>query len=139
MAISINPYVHFVDNAQEALDFYKQALGAEVTINKFGEFGTPDNDPSHDLIMHAEVTFAGTKFFVSDSLPMGGVKQGGENVELSITGGKADDEQLTQYFTALSDGATITAPLETAPWGAKFGMLVDKFGIHWMVNVDQNS
>ena len=139
MAINVTPYIHFIDNAREAIDFYKNALGAEVEAHSFGEYGTPDTDPSHELIMHAQLSFAGTKFFISDSLPMGGVKQGGENVTISIDGFKADDEQLTKYFNALSDGATINQPLELSPWGAKFGMLVDKFGIHWMVNVDQDS
>jgi PhnB protein len=139
MAISIKPYVLFVDNAQAAVDFYKQALGADVEINSFCEFGTPDTHPSHNLIMHAAVRFAGTEFFVSDSLPMGGVKQGGENVELSINGTKEDDEQLGKYFAALAEGGTIRVPLDTAPWGARFGMLTDKFGLNWMVNVDQSA
>lgn len=138
MAVIVKPYIHFVDNAQAAVDFYQKALGAEVTINRFGEFGTPDTDPSHDLIMHAEVKFAGTSFFVSDSLPMGGVKQNGENIEISINGNKEDDEQLTGYFSALAEGGIIRVPLDTAPWGAKFGMLTDKFGVQWMVNVDQS-
>jgi PhnB protein len=137
MAILLTPYVHFVDNAQEALDFYKGIFGGEAKISKFGEFGTPDTDPSHNLIMHSDFKFGGTQLFLSDSLPMGGVKQGGENVELALHGNHDDEATLTKYFNALAEGGTVTVPFETAPWGAKFGMLIDKFNIRWMVNIDQ--
>ncbi len=138
MAISLHPYVHYVDNAKEALEFYKSIFGGEAEISKFGDMGTPDTDPSHNLIMHADYKFAGVQLFISDSLPMGGVKQGGENIELSLNGSQADKETLTTYFNALADGGTVRVPLDTAPWGATFGMLTDKFGVQWMVNIDQS-
>ena len=137
MAFSLTPYIHFVDNAKEALDFYKGIFGGDAEISKFGEYGTPDNDPSHDLIMHADFKFAGMQLFISDSLPMGGVKQNGENIELAMHGGQEDEATLKKYFDALSEGGAIVVPFETAPWGAKFGMLKDKYGVRWMVNIDQ--
>ena len=136
MAIALTPYIHFVDNAAEALDFYKGVFGGEVTINKFGDMGTPDTDPSHELIMHADFKFNGMQLFISDSLPMGGVKQEAGNIELSLSGAQADKEVLTGYFNALADGGTVRVPLETAPWGATFGMLTDKYNVEWMVNID---
>jgi PhnB protein len=57
----------------------------------------------------------------------------GNNVNLSLSGD--DDATLSQYFEALSVGGTISQPLAVAPWGDKFGMLTDKFGINWLVNV----
>jgi PhnB protein len=138
MAISLSPYVHFVDNAQAAIDFYKSVFGGETEIHKFGEYGTPENDPPGNLIMHCEINFAGTKLYISDSLPMGGVKQDGENITLSLVGDKADEETLTKFFNGLADGGKVTDPLSVKPWGANFGMLTDKFGIHWMVNINQD-
>jgi len=135
--ISLTPYIHYVDNAAEALEFYKGIFGGEAKISKFGEFGTPDTDPSHDLIMHADFEFAGMRLFLSDSLPMGGVKQGGENIELALSGSAEDEAELRKYFDALAVGGKIKEPFEKAPWGAMFGMLVDKYGVQWMVNVDQ--
>ena len=137
MAITLVPYVHFVDNAAEAVEFYKSVFGGEAKINKFGEFGTPENDPSRDLIMHCDFKFAGTQLFISDSLPMGGVKQGGENITLSLTGEKSDSEMLTKFFDGLAEGGKVTDPLSIKPWGANFGMLTDKYNIHWMVNIAQ--
>ncbi len=137
MAIQVFPYMHFIDNAGEAIEFYRSVFGADVDVHKFGEYGTPENDPSKELIMHCELNFAGAKFFISDSLPMGGVKQGGENIELSINGGKDDEEVLTGYFNGLAEGGNVKDSLSTKPWGATFGMLTDKYGINWMVNIEQ--
>lgn len=137
MAISLVPYVHFVDNAAEAVEFYKSIFGGEAEVSKFGAFGTPENDPSHDLIMHCDFKFAGTQLFISDSLPMGGVKQDGENISLSLTGDKSDQEMLAKFFNGLAEGGKITDQLNTKPWGATFGMVTDKFNIHWMVNITQ--
>jgi PhnB protein len=68
----------------------------------------------------------------ADSAPHAEVTVG-NNVNLSLSGD--DDATLTKYFEGLSAGGTVTQPLETAPWGDKFGMLTDKFGINWLVNV----
>lgn len=133
MAIVVSPYIHFVDNAREAIDFYKTIFGCEPEIHEFAE--TVQDEKFKHLVMHCELNFAGTKFFISDSLPMGGAKQGGENVDLSITGTKEDEETLTKYFEGLSEGGKIEVPLQAHPWGATFGMLTDKYGIHWMVNI----
>jgi PhnB protein len=138
MAIQLNPYIHFVDNAAEVLEFYKSIFGGEVEISKFGDMGTPDTDPSHDLIMHADFKFNGMTLFISDSKPMGGVEQKAGNIELSLNGTQADKETLTGYFNALLEGGVTRVPLETAPWGATFGMLTDKFGVEWMVNITQD-
>ena len=137
MAISLAPYIHYVDNAAEAIEFYKSVFGGEAEVHKFGEYGTPENDPSRELVMHCDFKFAGTQLFISDSLPMGGVKQDGENITLSLNGSQSDGETLTTFFEGLSEGGKVTDPLSIKPWGANFGMLTDKFGIHWMVNIDQ--
>ncbi|HOZ60156.1 MAG TPA: VOC family protein, partial [Nakamurella multipartita] len=57
------------------------------------------------------------------------------NGSISLSGGAEDEDQLTGFWQGLSDGATVTAPLDKAPWGDTFGMLTDKFGVSWLVNI----
>lgn len=136
MAITLTPYINFVDNAQEALDFYQGVLGGETDISRFGDLPEmPVEDRFKNLIMHASLKSPDFEIMISDSAPMGGVKQDGENVSISLFGD--DDATLSRYFEGLSAGGQVTAPLAMAPWGDKFGMFTDKFGIHWMVNISQ--
>ena len=82
--------------------------------------------------MHADLQTDDLRLMLSDAAPMGDVPAV-SNVALSLSG--EDDAKLTGYFTALSDGGTVKEPLVAAPWGDKFGMLVDKFGTNWLVNI----
>jgi PhnB protein len=137
MAVRLTPYIHFVANAQEALDFYKSILSAEVEIYHFGDVaGMPVDEESKNLVMHSVLKFGDQQLYISDSKPMGGVAQNGENITLSLSGNDSDSEVLSGYFQKLSDGGKVTDELNEKPWGAKFGMVTDKFGVHWMVNID---
>jgi PhnB protein len=132
MSITLNPYLGFRGNAREAIEFYHSVFGGELTINTFGESHaseTPDEDP---LVMHAMLVTADLTLMASDT-PNRMEYTKGDNISVSLSG---DDEvKLTQYFTALAEGGTITQPLVKAPWGDSFGMLVDKFGITWLTNI----
>jgi PhnB protein len=59
----------------------------------------------------------------------------GDNISVSLSGDSEDADALRGYFAGLADGGTVPQPLEPAPWGDEFGMLVDKFGINWIVNI----
>jgi len=134
MSVVLNPYLSFVDNAAEALEFYKSVFGGEVTISHFGDFpGMPADDETKKLVMHSVLKTDDLQLMISDSKPMGGVKQNGENVQLSLSGD--DDAKLTKFFEGLSAGGVVRDELSVKPWGDKFGMLTDKFGIHWLVNI----
>jgi PhnB protein len=85
-----------------------------------------------DKIMHAHLETSDLILMASEGMP-GGKVNFGDNVSLSLAG--TEDEKLTGYFNKLATGGKITMPLEKAPWGDTFGMLTDKFGIHWMVNI----
>ena len=131
MAATLNPYVSFRDNAREAMEFYQAALGGDLTSNTFGEYGDPDA-PEADLIMHANLsTPAGFTLMGADT-PPGMEHNPGTNVAISLSG---DGDELRGYWEKLSAGATVTMPLEKQMWGDVFGMLVDRFGIVWMVNI----
>jgi len=91
-------------------------------------------DTEHaDNIIHAEVKSEDIQFFASDGMP-GFVAQGGNMVTLSIN--LEDIAEEERIFNALSVGGTVTMALNDTFWGARFGMLVDKFGVPWMLNCE---
>ena len=132
MASRLNPYISFKDNARWALAFYQSVLGGETSSNTFGEYGDPAA-PGADLLMHGSLeTPAGFTLMLADT-PPGMPHNPGDNVAISLSGD--DTEDLRGWFAGLSEGGTITVPLEKQMWGDEFGMVTDKFGITWMVNV----
>ena len=85
--------------------------------------------------MHAVLEAPNGIVFMAADTPVGMEHVPGRNVSMSLSG--EDDAELRGYFEKLSDGASVEMPLETASWGATFGMLTDRFGIHWLVNIGQ--
>jgi len=133
MQSTLNPYLSFHDQTREAMEFYKTVFGGELEFHTFQEFHASE-DPSEDnLIMHSMLKAANGITFMSADTPKRMEYKPGSNVSMSLSGD--NDAELRGYFEKLSDGATVTMPLEQAGWGDTFGMLTDKFGIHWMVNI----
>ncbi|WP_324288014.1 VOC family protein [Agrococcus sp. SL85] len=132
MATLLNPYLSFSREAREALNFYHGVLGGDLTTTTFGQSGMTD-DPAHaDLVMHGQLTTAaGHTLMASDTPP--GMEQRGGTQQVSLSGD--DEATLTRWWEGLAEGATIVEPLVPSPWGDLFGMLVDRFGILWMVNI----
>ena len=131
---AIVPYLNFNGNAAEALALYSKVFDGKVLFQQtFGE--SPVESPAgfKDKIMHATFQAGDLTFMVSDCGP-GQTVQGGTNMSLSLNFKTV--EGIDKTFAALSDGATVTMPLQDTFWGAKFGMLVDRFGINWMFNHD---
>jgi PhnB protein len=132
MTSRLNPYLNFDGQARDALEHYRSVLGGEVHLNTFGEYGDPAA-PGADRIMHGQLeTPDGFTLMVAD-LPPGEKHSPGNNISISLSGD--DSEALRGYFAGLAEGGTITVPLEKQMWGDEFGMLSDRFGIPWMVNV----
>ena len=129
MASRLNPYISFKDNARQAMEFYKDVFGGELTMNTFSEFHAGDSD----LIMHAQLAADNGILFMAADTPPGMEHRSGGSISMSLSG--ENEDELRGYWQKLSDGATIAMPLEAAPWGDTFGMLTDKFGVTWMVNV----
>ncbi|MEO8581905.1 MAG: VOC family protein [Patescibacteria group bacterium] len=129
----INPYISFKDNASEAMEFYKTVFNGKLTLTTFKEGGAP-SDPSQDSkIMHAVLEISNEMLFMAADTPSGMEYVPGKNISMSL-GGENEDE-LRGYWEKLAVGAVIEQPLAQAPWGDTFGMLTDKFGIHWLVNI----
>jgi len=132
MSSTLNPYLNFKDNAREAMEFYANALGGELKINTFGEFGD-SGAPEANLVMHAQLeTPAGFTLMASDAPP---------GMEVGTVGGFAvslsgdDEAELRGYWDKLSEGGQVTMPLEKQMWGDIFRMLDDRFGVSWMVDI----
>ncbi len=134
--MKLQPYIMFNGNAREAMNFYKEALGAEITfIQTYGEApGEYAKSPeTANLIMHANVKWSDFELMIADSSP-GHTMTFGDAVNISISLDSA--EKGKQVFDALSAGGRVTMPFEKQFWGANFGMFTDKFNVNWMVNAE---
>ncbi len=135
MSINLNPYLNFPDaRAREAMEFYQAVMGGELSVMTFGDMGT--EGPLAAQVMHGQLEVPGGLVLMGADAPPEMVQVSfGDNISVSLSGGPEDGEQLRGWFAALSEGGEVRQPLEAAPWGDEFGMLVDRFGISWMVNV----
>lgn len=133
----LNPYLNFRGDAKEALEFYQSVFGGELTVSSFGDYGMDDvPEAERGLVMHGQLeTPAGFTLMASDVPSHMDFAAGTNQFSISLSGPSDDDAQLRGYWLKLGEGATIVEPLATAPWGASFGMLADRFGVNWMVNI----
>src|SRR4051812_48379167 len=130
-ATKLNPYLSFRDQARQAMEFYKTVLGGELTLNTFEESHASDDPSEGQKIMHAQLESNGMTLMASDT-PNAMEHKSGSSISVSLSGDNL--EELTGYYNKLAEGGTKTLPFEKAPWGDTFGIVVDKFGVQWMVN-----
>jgi PhnB protein len=132
--MQVQPYLFFEGRCQEAIDFYRQTLGAEVLMQMaYKDSPTPTNQPpeSGDKVMHATVRIGETQVFMSDGRCGGAPAFQGFALSLS----PADEAEAERVFAALGDGGMVTMPLGKTFFASSFGMLTDRFGTPWMVIV----
>jgi len=132
---TLNPYISFRGQAREAAEFYQAVFGGELGVSTFGDFGTPVEPGEEHLVMHAHLTTASGLVLMLSDTPSSMDLTVGDNISVSLSGGPHEADELRGYFEKLSEGGTVTEPLVEAPWGDSFGMLVDRFGINWLVNI----
>ncbi len=127
-------YVTFAGKCEEALDFYKEALGGEVLqISRMGDGQMEVPEHVKGKIMHARLKVGENVLYMSDAFDPSAIVQG-NNISLSLQPETiAETEDL---FNKLSAGGSVKMPLQDTFWGARFGMFIDKFGIHWMINCE---
>lgn len=129
---TLNPYLSFRSNAREAIEFYQSVFGGDVQISTFGEYEGMVQDPSEkELVMHSQLTSPDGFVLMASDTPssMPYREPGGSSI--SVSG--EDEAQLQRFWDALSEGGSVTMPFDTPPWGGRFGMLRDRFGIDWMI------
>ncbi|MDQ6640874.1 MAG: VOC family protein [Actinomycetota bacterium] len=131
---TLNPYLSFRDNARQAMEFYESVFGGELTLSTFGDSPMSEEYPDEGAkILHGQlVTPSGFTLMGADT-PSSMEHNPGDAYAVSLSGD--EDAELRGWWEKLTDGATVTAPLNPAPWGDTFGMLTDKFGVNWMVNI----
>lgn len=134
MAI-LNPYISFRDNARSALEHYHAVLGGSLDIMTFGSMPDMGYDPAEsEMVMHGSITTDDGMVLMASDTPSGMEYRRPQGVSVSVSGQDAD--RLRTIWQGLLEGGTATIPLAPAPWGGEFGMLVDRFGIAWMVSID---
>ena len=127
-------YLTFGGNCEEVINFYKEAIGAEVlffTRMGDGQMETPEHLKSK--VMHARLKIGENTLYMSDTFDPSAVNYG-NNISLSLQMDNAG--KLETVFNKLSEGGTVKMPLQKTFWAEKFGMFTDKFGIHWMMNFE---
>ncbi|QNK79398.1 VOC family protein [Nakamurella sp. PAMC28650] len=133
MTTRLNPYLSFRDTARDAMEFYRSVLGGELTLSTFGDLQGSEDPAEQDKIMHGLLVSPSGLTLMGADTPDSMQFNPGDNVSVSLSG--EDDGELRGYWDKLSEGATITAPLNRAPWGDTFGMCTDRFGVNWLVNI----
>ena len=133
MASRLNPYLNFRGNARDAMEFYQSVFGGELTLSTFGESGMSDDPAEQQQIMHGQLETSSGYTLMGADTPARMPFDPGGTYSVSLSGD--DDGELRGYWEQLSDGATVTAPLEQAPWGDSFGMCTDRYGVSWLVNI----
>ncbi|MFG3505967.1 VOC family protein [Streptomyces sp. NPDC047821] len=136
MSSRLNPYISFDGNAREAMEFYQGVFGGTLRVNTYADFGMAEaGENDADKIMHSMLeTERGLTLMGADTPPGSGYSPG-NNISVSVSG--EDAAELRGYWDKLSAGATVTVPLDKQMWGDVFGMCTDRFGITWMININQ--
>jgi PhnB protein len=125
------PYLTFPGSAREALTFYRDVFGGELTLHTFADFGRDDGPP--DAVAHGVLT-GRVALFTADAGPGEPVLRM-EGVLFSLLG-TAHPETLHAWFNGLSDGGTDIDPLQRRPWGATDGQVTDRFGVRWLIGYE---
>lgn len=133
--ITLNPYLHFKDTAREAMEFYKSVFGGKLDVSTFKDAKMAQDASDENKVMHAMLVTENGITLMGDDTPRHMEYKPGASISVSLSGN--DESTLKEYWEKLTEGGTITVPLAKAPWGDSFGMLVDKYGIEWLVNISQ--
>ncbi len=134
--MQLNPYLSFDGRCEEAFKFYEKALGGKiVAMMTYGETPMRDQSPAefHGKIIHARLTIGDEVLMGGDAPPNHYQAPKGITVTLS----NDDPAEAERMFRALSENGTVTMPIAETFWAQRFGMLVDQFGIPWMVNCER--
>jgi len=134
--MKLNPYLSFNGQCETAFKFYEQCLGGQIEgIMRWGESPMAEQvSPEwQNKIMHAQLTLGDQELMGSDGLPEQFEEPQGFSVLITLE----DSAKAEQVFKSLAENGTVKMPLQETFWAARFGMLVDQFGIPWMINCDK--
>lgn len=134
---TINPWINFNGNAEEAFTFYKSIFGGEFTkIIRFKDLANPDfqvPDAEKEKMMLITLPIGNSNVLMANDVPsfMGKVNENENRSKISVS--TESKEEADRIFNDLSVGGNIEGPMGDSPWGTYFGMFRDKYGIEWMI------
>ena len=129
---SVTTYLHFNGNCRDAMQFYQKCLGTEIHITTAMDAqGKPSTDAGAK-IMHSQLLRNGQPILQASDDQSGSTPKTGDNFQVAVDCDSVDE--IDRLFEALRQGGKVRLPLGDVPWGARFGMLTDKFGIQWLLN-----
>ena len=132
----LTPYLSFDGNAKQALEFYKEVLGAEIIgLQTFGEADYPTPPEASDRVMHAQLKKGDISIMFSDTFPGQSVVVG-SNISLTLE--PESDEEIQNLYNALSKNGKALNELEDTFWGAKYARVQDQFGTIWELNYQKS-
>ena len=127
-------YLSFDGNCKEAMTFYGNCLGAELLLSPYSEGPCDVPEDAKSRIMHARLTKGSAPILMASDMPPGTPMKKGDNFSVSVTCESL--QEIERLFTAIGEKGTVKMPLQDMFWGARFGMLTDRFGINWMFNFE---
>jgi PhnB protein len=135
--MQVEPYLFFEGRCEEAVEFYRKALGAEIVmLMRYKD--SPEPPPpgklspgSENKVMHASLRIGETTVMASDGLAQGQPRFQGFSLSITVP----DEARAEKLFAALTDGGQVQMPLARTFWSPRFGMAIDRFGVGWMINV----
>ena len=133
MPSRLNPYLNFQGNAREAMTFYHSVFGGDLQTMTFAEGGMEAAPEDAEKLMHAQLEAPNGMTLMGADSPSGAPPASLSGVQISLSGD--DEAELSGYYEKLAESGTVIEPLVRAPWGDQFGMLTDRYGVLWMVNI----
>ena len=133
MDTRLNPYISFDGNAEEAMNFYHSIFGGQLVVNHFSDYASDDEGETPEGVMHAMLTMDSGRTLMGADTPPGMEFEPSSRISISLSGD--DETELRSFWDGLTAGGEIAMPLEPQMWGDTFGMVTDRFGIDWMVNI----
>ena len=135
--MQVQPYLFFDGRCEEAVEFYRKALGAEVSILRYKDNPEPQSGMvppgSENKVMHAHLRIGDTSIMASDGRCQGRPSFQGFSLTLTVP----NDAEAERLFGVLAEGGQAQMPLTKTFFSSRFGMLADRFGVGWMIIVEQ--
>jgi PhnB protein len=132
--LKLNPYIARGGDARKLMEYYHEIFGGKLDLQTYGESPMPASDSHKDLILHGMLQNDDLTIMASDAPENMPLSSTHSNISLSLSG--SDEGKLRKIFEGLGQDGKVSMPLEKQFWGDVFGMVDDKFGTHWMVNID---
>lgn len=148
MALSTTTHLNFSGDARRALEFYHSVFGGRISIATYGDFGMPQDAPGADTVVFGSVESENGFRVMAYDIPGAAAASGDRQVSTRRENGVTITEEpffvsvrgdelaeVRRHWEALSEGATIIEPLAASAWSPGFGMLTDRFGVTWILDV----